>query len=137
MLLTLIPLNLTGQEDCFNGIDDDTDGLIDLYDDECSCSGDTLFINPDIIPNPKFLDHNCIPSDFDDFQCVNEWIRPSYATSDYYYYESIPDSSFFPTYPPNPTDGLNGIAAFLDSGEFVPFTNSYEPHKEYSPLSVV
>lgn len=39
--LSVFPLLLAAQtvEDCSNGIDDDGDGLIDCYDQDCTCSG--------------------------------------------------------------------------------------------------
>ncbi|MCC6460769.1 MAG: gliding motility-associated C-terminal domain-containing protein [Saprospiraceae bacterium] len=42
LLLLALPLLLTAQtvaEDCNNGIDDDGDGLIDCYDQDCTCTG--------------------------------------------------------------------------------------------------
>lgn len=77
---------LFSQENCSNGIDDDSDGLIDLNDtSECACAG----INggggpiPSMIPNPSFESTNCCPSTYSQVNCATDWIQASDPTSDY------------------------------------------------------
>ncbi|MEZ4922088.1 MAG: PKD domain-containing protein [Crocinitomicaceae bacterium] len=74
------------QENCANGIDDDADGLIDMNDPDCACSGfgtgSTTVTS--LIPNPSFEDMVCCPSSFSQLNCANNWIQASNATSDYF-----------------------------------------------------
>jgi gliding motility-associated-like protein len=44
--LFLTPLSLLAQENCFNGIDDDGDNLIDVFDPDCPCDEQTLICKP-------------------------------------------------------------------------------------------
>jgi gliding motility-associated-like protein len=44
--MLLLPLSLTAQENCFNGIDDDGDNLIDVFDPDCPCDEQTLICEP-------------------------------------------------------------------------------------------
>jgi hypothetical protein len=65
-------------EICNNGIDDDGDGLIDLNDPDCDCSG---FSNsttvPSLIPNPSFEQMNCCPSSYSQMSCATTWVQLS------------------------------------------------------------
>ncbi len=55
ILILHIPILLFSQEICNTGIDDDGDGLIDLFDDECECSGFASSQQvPSLIPNYSF-----------------------------------------------------------------------------------
>lgn len=87
-LLTILATCLVtyGQENCANGIDDDADGLIDMNDPDCACSGfgggSTSVTS--LIPNPSFEDYSCCPNGVSDLHCADSWIQASNATSDYF-----------------------------------------------------
>ncbi len=91
------PLHYKGtlmEEICDNAIDDDNDGLIDLNDSDCACEMVSL---ESIIPNPSFENQSCCPTDHSQMRCAENWIQPSFGTSDYmhycgYEYESIQDT---------------------------------------------
>lgn len=88
-LLILLLLTFVGaafsQENCFNGIDDDGDGLIDLNDDECICEGFGGSSNvSSLIPNSSFEDRSCCPNGYSDLGCADTWIQASNPTSDYW-----------------------------------------------------
>jgi len=78
--------NLFAQEICNNGIDDNANGLIDLNDPACACSG----IGggggpvPSLIPNPSFETNGCCPSTYSQLNCATSWVQASDATSDYF-----------------------------------------------------
>jgi gliding motility-associated-like protein len=46
LLLLLSGASLSGQEICDNGIDDDGDNLVDVYDPDCPCDDQTLLCTP-------------------------------------------------------------------------------------------
>ena len=71
------------QEICNNGIDDDGDGLIDLNDPQCTCTGGGSGTPTSLIPNPSFEQQDCCPSYFSELNCATSWIQASDATSDY------------------------------------------------------
>ena len=72
--------NLTKEEICDNGLDDDDDGWIDLHDPDCDCP----ILEPvSLIPNPSFEDMNCCPEDISLLTCADTWIQASEATTDY------------------------------------------------------
>ena len=76
------------QEICDNGIDDDSDGLIDLNDTtDCFCAGSSSSIDtsliPSFIPNPSFEDTAWCPSSFSQMFAVDSWVRAGPGTSDY------------------------------------------------------
>ena len=84
-LLTLFVGNAFSQENCFNGIDDDGDGLIDLNDDECICQGFGGTTNASsLIPNSSFEDRSCCPIGYSSLNCADTWIQASNPTSDYW-----------------------------------------------------
>jgi len=68
-------------EDCFNGIDDDNDGLVDVFDPDCEC----VTSAENIIPNGDFesTDGCCTDLLFD--QCVNDWDIIGGGSADYYH----------------------------------------------------
>ena len=85
IILSLLPIILTSQEICNNGIDDDGDGLIDLHDDECECEGFSSAQNvPSLIPNYSFEDHSCCPGGYSQLNCADTWQQASGNTSDYF-----------------------------------------------------
>ncbi len=113
-----------GQENCFNGIDDDGDGNIDLHDSECNC----LYTPPlPLIPNQSFESNTCCPSTFSELNCASSWIQASDATSDYYHSCGI--SHVAGTIdPPPPSPSGNGYVGFLN----LPSSGSLDPlYKEY------
>ena len=64
---------LFAQENCFNGIDDDGDGLIDINDTEdCFCEGTSGGEIESIIPNPSFEDFSCCPTTFSQLNCATQ-----------------------------------------------------------------
>ncbi len=96
LFTVLSSFSLYAQEICDNGIDDDGDGLVDINDPDCACSG--IVTQPSsLIPNPSFEDHSCCPSEASgtggllsnpDFlsDCANTWIQAQSngATADYF-----------------------------------------------------
>ena len=81
----LAQLAVVAQEICDNGIDDDNDGLIDLNDDDCNCSGfgNTSALES-LIPNSSFEDRSCCPNSYSQLNCADNWIQASDPTSDYW-----------------------------------------------------
>jgi PKD repeat protein len=77
-----------GQEICNNGIDDDGDGLIDLFDEDCNC-----IVKQDIIPNPSFEDTTACPPSFSQYNypLVQNWQVASTLFS-YYNFACDPNS---------------------------------------------
>ncbi|MGZ3862658.1 MAG: T9SS type A sorting domain-containing protein [Bacteroidia bacterium] len=69
--------NLSAQEICNNGIDDDGNGQIDLNDTACRCN----LLN--LVPNSSFEDTNCCPSTYSQMNCSKSWVQASSTTSDY------------------------------------------------------
>lgn len=57
-------------EDCFNLLDDDGDGLIDAYDDECTCGTQ----EPNLVPNGDFSETTGCCADLSDNNCLADWI---------------------------------------------------------------
>ncbi|MGB3130378.1 MAG: hypothetical protein WBB26_01780, partial [Saprospiraceae bacterium] len=117
------------QEICDNGLDDDSDGFIDLNDPDCKCLGikDSLFIPSSLIPNPSFEDFVCCPSGLAQLNCSKNWIQASRATSDYYHtcgFRSDPMRGNTP----QPLPAGNGYVGFLDLKDR-PGTNT--TYKEY------
>lgn len=136
LLLLLISSMLMSQEICNNGIDDDSDGFIDLNDiDDCPCD----IIEPSsLIPNPSFEEQVCCPQNRSQLDCATGWIQASEPTTDYIHGCSFRGWDQFP--PPEPFPDGEGIMGFRD-GRFR--NNSLEPQwKEYagacllSPLKV-
>lgn len=124
---------LMGQEICNNGIDDDGNGLIDLNDPSCPCSG-LLSGTPSFIPNPSFedLDTNwlyvpqldttvfisvCCPSYFGDIDeqlaCLRHWERATNLSTDFFH----PCGDIYPTVFPPPPDGVGFVGMRIDNVE--------------------
>jgi len=72
------------QEICNNALDDDMDGLINLNDDDCDCSGFGGSEISSLIPNPSFEEMSCCPGPPAMLSCAENWIQSSLATSDYF-----------------------------------------------------
>ncbi|MEZ5032439.1 MAG: hypothetical protein R2787_13660 [Saprospiraceae bacterium] len=72
------------QEICDNGWDDDGDGLVDLYDDECICEGISILVDyTDKIPNPDFELYNLCPTAPSQMDYCTDWGPGSNGTPDY------------------------------------------------------
>ena len=124
-LLVLLPIVLffsfhpSAQENCSNGLDDDSDGLVDLNDNlDCTCNGFNS-ANPgnNFIPNPSFEENSCLPTDFtqlalgsDGIFCVNNWQAGTWGSSDYFV--NAP-GSFWPNIPTPLPDGQAAAGFFI------------------------
>ena len=95
-------LSLYGQEVCDNGIDDDGDGQIDLYDPECVCNGIHIpVLGSSKIPNPSFEDKLWCPTSWAEMTAVVAWESGTMATPDYlntcgFVWPAIPDANLVP-----------------------------------------
>ncbi|MEO8588240.1 MAG: hypothetical protein ABI432_02640, partial [Flavobacteriales bacterium] len=114
VLLALSAPALLAQEACFNGIDDDGDGLIDLNDStDCNCLN-SLNIGGDesLIPNPSFEDFDCLPSSWSELSCASGWEQATQPTSDYFN-----TASFYPAiFPQPPPDGAGLAGGYMFPG---------------------
>jgi len=105
------------QENCANAIDDDSDGLIDMNDPNCICTGlggGTVIVTS-LIPNPSFENFTCCPSSVSQLNCSVGWIQASVATSDYFNlcgYQSI----FAPPQQPLPGGGAGYVGFYSFPG---------------------
>lgn len=79
LLLLLLPTAIWAQEQCANGTDDDSDGLIDLNDPDCSCNA----ANVSLIANPSFEINTGCPSTFKQFNLVSNWVSGNGQAIDY------------------------------------------------------
>src|SRR5581483_9510055 len=76
------------QEICDNGIDDDSDGLIDLYDPDCQCH---FTVNGNLLVNGSFEDYDHCPILYmydSDYKIANGWEYGTYTNlneADYYH----------------------------------------------------
>jgi gliding motility-associated-like protein len=77
-------VTLHAQEICDNGIDDNGNGLIDLNDPACICTGFPAFSDKtNKIPNPDFEEMACCPMTFSEVACAAPWTNGNGATVDY------------------------------------------------------
>lgn len=83
LLLLTGAFHLTAQEICTNGMDDDGDGLIDLQDPECACTGLYPWEPESNLPNPSFEEKSCCPASFSMMNCVKDWQKGTIATTDF------------------------------------------------------
>jgi gliding motility-associated-like protein len=115
-LLFCLP-NVQSQEICDNAIDDDGDGLTDLWDDECICEGILNGINYlDVIPNPNLEEYGCCPDNFSQIDCANSWFSATDGTADYnntcdFVMPFIPISGLLP-FP----DGEGAVGGYIYQG---------------------
>ena len=111
---------LTGQENCFNGIDDDGDGDIDMADIDCVCAQiqDGALI-------ADFEELTCCPDNFTGgglgIECLEGWTSASLATTDYLNTCDFIGGTAVPTIPqPIPSgEGAIGFATLLNYSEMV------------------
>lgn len=78
-LLLLIPCIISAQEICANGIDDDSDGLVDLNDPGCGCNT----ANVSLIANHSFENNSGCPSAYKQFNLVSNWVSGNGEAIDY------------------------------------------------------
>lgn len=102
LYLFVFSLITLSQEVCDNAIDDDGDGLIDLNDDECTCSG--LPEIRSLIPNHSFEEKDCCPTGSSQMHCATTWGQASDGTTDYFNTCGI-TSFLFSTAPDLPLPG--------------------------------
>lgn len=121
--ITFSPINLMGQEICDNAIDDDGDGLIDLLDDECICTG--LVSNSSVVsmfPNPSFEEYTNCPLGWNsDNYVVDWWSDFTEPTSDYLNYcdWTWPLDASSPLYNFPDGDGVMGTLIFEGYNEYI------------------
>lgn len=118
-ILVLVTTLSFGQENCDNGIDDDGDGKIDLYDSECACLNSTT---TSLINNHNFEQINFCPSNWAQFNAATGWFTPTSGTSDYinscgFVPASAIDAGIYPL----PAANGNGIAGLLASQDYKEF----------------
>jgi hypothetical protein len=65
------------QENCFNGIDDNGDNLIDLNDPLCAC-------NFNLLPNPSFETFSSLPDRYGQINRAIPWVSTTNASPDYF-----------------------------------------------------
>jgi len=104
-------IGLFSQEICNNGIDDDSDGLVDLNDDDCKCES---FMPSSLIPNPSFEEMSCCPEGEAQLNCANDWIQASAATTDYVHECGILGLPFINAEAPLPFPDGQGAIGFRD-----------------------
>lgn len=98
--LIIVLTTTQAQEVCDNSVDDDADGLIDLNDtSDCVC-GLVSFPLDDLIPNPSFEDHDCIPSSYSQMDCAMFWSQGTVSSSDY-----LRTDGYMPEFIPQPLPG--------------------------------
>ena len=123
MLLVLGCLSVFSLEICNDGIDNDSDGLIDLNDTlECPC---TPVAAPQIIPNPSFESNTGCPTNHSQTSLINTWqativSNGNQSTPDYYnscgYVGPAVNGWVIPTAP------------FPDGDSYVGFLNDWQPN---------
>lgn len=107
--------SVSAQEICNNGVDDDSDGLVDLNDvEDCPCTGSlggetviSLFSNPSF----ELLVPGCCPMGYSELHCAESWEQATIGTSDL-----INTCGFFPSFVPAPLPDGEGCAGtvFID-----------------------
>lgn len=115
--LSLSVYSLQAQEICDNGIDDDSDGFVDLNDvDDCFCND---LIESSLIPNPSFEEMSCCPTANEMLSCANDWIQASEATSDYVHTcDGYLGNTSIPAFAPLPFPDGEGGVGFRDGQAF-------------------
>lgn len=125
LLFLLVPVFAVAQEVCNNGIDDDTDGLIDLNDPDCPCSTAIIPANVEsFIHNHSFEEQvmgpngPCCPYGFVSvvsppwLSCADGWFQATSNTSDYFH-----ECGYSPIgFPLPPPDGQGALGFYTDVG---------------------
>ncbi|MBK7344294.1 MAG: gliding motility-associated C-terminal domain-containing protein [Saprospiraceae bacterium] len=125
-ILLLFPVSgILAQEICDNGIDDNGNGLIDLNDPTCICSGIGVVEN-DVtfkIPNADFEQMDCCPDFISQVDaCLSAWVAPTTATPDYmntcdFMMGAVYEANLYPF--PNGGEGIVGISAANNWREYI------------------
>ncbi len=89
LLVLLFSINCYSQEICNNGIDDDSDGLIDLNDSDCLCNNSKE--TPSLIPNCSFENRDVCPHNVSEIVYATTWNRGTTGGVEY-----IDKCGFFP-----------------------------------------
>ena len=121
---------LYGQEDCFNGVDDDNDGLIDLWDQDCYCvqTNGTLFFS-------DFEEMSCCPWRFTipnfpgGIDCLGGMSSATEATSDYFNtcnYIGEPGATG-PPLVPFPIPSGTGVVGTISTSTYVEYVGTCLP----------
>ncbi|MEM6396910.1 MAG: gliding motility-associated C-terminal domain-containing protein [Bacteroidota bacterium] len=111
-LLAVFGFQVAAQEICDNGLDDDNDGLFDIQDPDCNCSGATSSITAD------FEEFSCCPQTQNALNCLNDgWTAVGVGTVDYYNTCGYLGGIFTPAIPqPIPSgNGAIGVLSFINS----------------------
>ena len=76
-------ITIYGQEICQNGVDDDGDGLIDLYDPDCACYNASS-LPASLITNPSFEQMTSCPNQTGQIELATGWKQATGGTPDYF-----------------------------------------------------
>lgn len=113
IVIFLSSFSIFAQEVCNDGVDNDGDGLVDINDPDCACSG--VSISPSsLIPNPSFEDYTTCPDAASQLDYADTWIQASTATSDYF--NTCGFTSIAPLPFPDGNAGTGFIVAQYDDG---------------------
>ena len=88
LLLVLVPVAVSAQEVCDNGVDDDGNALVDLNDPACQCNTMISSGAASFIPNPSFEEQLCCPYwyNFSNeppwLNCAQQWQQATQPTTD-------------------------------------------------------
>ncbi|MBP6184363.1 MAG: gliding motility-associated C-terminal domain-containing protein [Saprospiraceae bacterium] len=117
--------SMTAQEVCDNGVDDNGNGLIDLYDPACICEGIGVEEN-DVtykVPNPDFEQMDCCPDFISQVtECLTSWVAPTTATPDYlhtcdFMFAAVYEAGLYPF--PSGGEGIAGASAANNWREYI------------------
>ena len=90
VICMLIKYDAAAQEVCNNGIDDDDDGLIDLYDPDCQCR---FKVTDNLLVNGSFESYDHCPLTYlyqNDFKIADYWQYGTYTNvNEAYYYHNF------------------------------------------------
>lgn len=115
-------MEVRGQENCFNGIDDNGNGLIDLNDPQCTCNGPGPLTPVSLLPNPSFEQYTQCPTNSSQAGYIFSWQRAlQQGTVDYlntcgYTSQTAIPQTFVPTMNGN---GCIGIFTTIEYKEFI------------------
>ena len=77
-----IAISIQAQEVCDNGVDDDSDGLIDLLDTtDCACAPGG---SSTLLMNPSFEDFSACPYNWSQMDLTTGWYQATFNTTDYF-----------------------------------------------------